>query len=124
MKLRAVAPASLDANAAQPKRERKGAAPSLSSKDLPFGDGVCTPSGDSCMVHWRLELQPALLDWFGTLERPFAANGHVNLKPTIRKLWNIFFSFLDNRYVLPGTTVEVHRIDHPAIYAVVSVSFD
>lgn len=66
------------------KREasaRRPAKPRYKNGHLPFNN----PTRD--LLTWRDAVLPAILDWAGTLEEPFAINSHPNLPDIVEDCW-------------------------------------
>ncbi|KAF5368712.1 hypothetical protein D9615_010297 [Tricholomella constricta] len=56
--------------------------PRYKNGHLPFGN----PTRD--LLTWRDAVLPAIIDWAGTLEEPFAVNSHPDLQDVVEDNWN------------------------------------
>ena len=65
-----------DASARRPSRPR------YKNSHLPFKN----PTRDLLM--WRDTVLPAIIDWAGTIDDPFAVNSHPNLQELVKSIWS------------------------------------
>ena len=65
-----------DASARRPSR------PCYKNGHLPFEN----PTGD--LLTWRDTVLPAIIDWAGTIDDPFAVNSHPDLQELVESIWS------------------------------------
>lgn len=88
---------------AEPKRR-------YTNSDLPF-----PPDSFSIdLAHYQKTFIPDLIDWAGSLERPFAASTRPEFKPTVQHIWDKYFSaypFTDAvEYMVRGLSLVRHLL--------------